>query len=146
MNTPFQRDRFHADGARPSNTGTWIWVFGSNLAGRHGAGAALVALESFGAQRGVGVGPQGRAYAIPTKDERLSVLPITSIRPHIDAFIDHAMANPDQRFFITRVGCGLAGYKDREIAPLFARAPDNCSLPENWRPYFAKPTTESDPK
>lgn len=129
-------DRYHPDGERPASAKDWIWVFGSNLAGRHGAGAALVARESFGAITGQGVGPVGQSYAIPTKDHRLGVLPLNSIKDSIGEFLSYASAHAELQFYVTRVGCGLAGYKDREIAPLFASAPANCSLPLNWKPFI----------
>jgi hypothetical protein len=129
-------ERFHPDGEQPSASAGWIWVFGSNLAGRHGAGAALVATTHFSAQSGVGQGPTGQAYAIPTKDRLLSVLPIEPIKVSIAEFIAYAQDNPALPFFVTRIGCGLAGYKDAVIAPLFAQAPLNCSLPKNWAPFL----------
>lgn len=96
-----------------------IYVFGSNLAGRHGKGAALYARQKHGAIYGQGVGLQGNAYAIPTKDEHLRVLPIERIKPYIDEFLVYAAANPNLQFFVTAVGCGLAGYQPSEIMPLF---------------------------
>lgn len=108
-----------------------IFVFGSNLAGVHGAGAAKEALK-YGALPRQGVGFAGRTYAIPTKDEHLKTLPIPLIRGHVNVFLLIAASRPDLKFFVTRIGCGLAGYKDAEIAPLFAGAPPNCELPEGW--------------
>jgi hypothetical protein len=113
-----------------------IFVFGSNLAGRHGAGAALHAKKHYGAQYGVGVGPTGRAYAIPTKDGRVKTLPIFKIGEFVNDFLEYAGNNPNERFFVTRVGCGLAGYKDYQIAPMFINAPPNCELPNEWAPYL----------
>lgn len=110
-----------------------IFVFGSNLAGRHGKGAALTAKEKHGAIYGQGTGRQGNSYAIPTKDGELNVLPLPAIEFHIQAFIQYAAAHPDLAFGVTPIGCGLAGYTDTFIAPLFAAAPDNCTLPEGWR-------------
>lgn len=109
-----------------------IFVFGSNLAGRHGKGAALTARQEFGARYGVGRGRTGHAYAIPTKDENLRTLPLTSIRKHVAAFIVYATAHPDLQFKVTAIGTGLAGYKHQDIAPMFACAPDNCKLPAEW--------------
>jgi len=138
---------FHADGLLP--TDGQVFVFGSNLAGRHGKGAAAVAKEQFGAKPGVGPGRQGQSYGIPTKDGRplpdnprpsfndpSQTLPLAAIKPFVAEFIDHAKRHPHDRFFVTRVGCGLAGYKDAEIAPLFCKAPTNCSFPEEWRPWL----------
>lgn len=110
-----------------------IFVFGSNLAGRHGKGAALHARQNCGAKYGVGVGRTGNAYAIPTKDERIQTLPLERIAPHVADFLSYARANPALEFEVTRIGCGLAGYTDSQIAPMFAGAPDNCKLPDGWR-------------
>ena len=109
-----------------------IFVFGSNLAGRHGAGAALYARKHFGAAYGTGRGRTGNAYAIPTKDERIKTLPLNRIAQYVSDFIAYAKAHPDLSFQVTRIGCGLAGYLDHQIAPLFAGAPDNCILPDGW--------------
>lgn len=122
---------FHADNTIP--TSDWIWVFGSNLKGRHGKGAAKVARVNFRAEYGVGCGRTGQSYAIPTKGERLDVLPLDGIKASAAQFIEYALANPKLKFFVTRVGCGLAGYQDDEIRPMFVDAPTNCSLPEVWR-------------
>lgn len=110
-----------------------IFVFGSNLAGRHGKGAALNARQHHGAVYGVGVGRTGNAYAIPTKDRALRVLPLAEIAPHVAAFVAYARENPSLWFEVTRIGCGLAGYRDAEISPMFASAPANCLLPDGWR-------------
>lgn len=107
-------------------------MFGSNLAGRHGAGAALAALEKFGAKYGQGEGLQGRSYAVPTKDAKIRTLPLPVIKLHVDKFLDFARSRPDLSFFVTRIGCGLAGYIDIDIAPMFAGSPKNCDLPEGW--------------
>lgn len=113
-----------------------IFVFGSNLAGRHGAGAALYAKKFYGAKRGVGSGPTGSAYAIPTKDERIKPLPLCKIGEFVNAFLRYAEENKNKRFLVTRIGCGLAGYKDHQIAPMFIGAPFNCELPNEWAPYL----------
>ncbi len=109
-----------------------IFVFGSNLAGRHGAGAAKTALQLYGAKYGVGVGLQGNSYAIPTKDKNLRTLPLESIKYHVDTFIGYARCYRDMHFFVTRIGCGLAGYKDEDIAPMFKGVSGNIELPEGW--------------
>jgi hypothetical protein len=111
-----------------------IFVFGSNLAGRHGKGAALFARTNYAAEYGVGVGRTGMAYAIPTKDERIVTLPLERIAPYVRTFLDYAQAHPELEFMVTRIGCGLAGYSDDQIAPMFADAPSNCQLPVGWRP------------
>lgn len=110
-----------------------IFVFGSNLAGRHGRGAALEARLRHGAVYGVGEGLSGRSYAIPTKDERLRTRPLPSIKQSVERFMKFAVEHPEMTFQVTRVGCGLAGYHDTDIAPMFAGAPTNCILPEGWR-------------
>lgn len=94
-----------------------IFVFGSNLAGRHGGGAARAAYRSFGAIMGQGVGLQGQSYAIPTMQGG-----VETIAPYVDEFIDFARQHPQLKFLVTRIGCGIAGFKDEEIAPLFRNA------------------------
>ncbi|MBQ0917021.1 hypothetical protein KBW71_01070 [Hydrogenophaga aromaticivorans] len=123
--------RFHPDNTTPKGDG-WIWVFGSNLAGRHGKGAAKVAKVNFGAAYGVGRGRTGLAYAIPTKDAHLQVLSLSNVELTVAEFLRYASTHPELRFFVTRVGCGLAGFTDDQIGPLFAVAPMNCSLPIEW--------------
>lgn len=110
-----------------------IFVFGSNLAGRHGAGAALYAHKQHGARYGQGQGRQGDSYGIPTKDAYIQTLPLFRIKEYVDVFLDYAKSHPDLTFNVTRIGCGLAGYKDYQIAPLFRTAPSNCLLPKDWR-------------
>jgi hypothetical protein len=114
--------------------GDWeIFVFGSNLAGRHGKGAALEAKQKHGAISGQGVGIQGCSYGIPTKDRNLYTLPVAEIEFFVEEFIRFANEHPEMQFNVTRIGCGLAGYTDAAIAPMFAGAPENCNLPEGWR-------------
>jgi hypothetical protein len=112
---------------------TEIFVFGSNLAGRHGKGAALCAVQEHGAIYGKGSGSQGNSYAIPTKDEDLRTIPLSIIRGYVDTFLAYAEACPQCTFNVTRIGCGLAGYEDADIAPMFHGAPSNCNLPKGWR-------------
>ena len=104
-----------------------VFVFGSNLGGFHGGGAARVALESFGAVWGQGVGLQGQSYAIPTMHGGVDV-----IKPYVDEFINFAREHRDKRFLVTPIGCGIAGFTVEEMAPLFADAidVDNIILPE----------------
>lgn len=109
-----------------------IFVFGSNLAGRHGKGAALTAMREHGAIYGQGVGLQGDAYAIPTKDRSLRPLPLGEIRLHVRDFIDFAIFVPDLQFRVTAIGCGLAGFRPAQIAPMFVGAPSNCDLPNEF--------------
>lgn len=126
---------FHEDGVAPDSS-ECIFVFGSNLAGRHGKGAARVALTQFGARYGLGRGQVNRSYALPTKDEQLRVLPLSAIRREVEEFIAHAVHMDQELFLVTRVGCGLAGYTDAQIAPMFRGAPENCSFSEQWRRYL----------
>lgn len=109
-----------------------IFVFGSNLAGRHGKGAALHARQHFGAVYGQGEGLQGRSYAIPTKDEKLRVLPLDAIEKSIKRFREFAAENPSMEFLVTPVGCGLAGYSQQVIRPMFNDMPPNCVLSSDW--------------
>lgn len=109
-----------------------IFVFGSNLAGRHGKGAALDAKNLWDAVPGVGEGPTGRAYAIPTKDEKLKVRSLFAISASVDKFKEYARKHPELVFFVTKIGTGLAGYKESEIGPMFEGAPTNCELPPGW--------------
>ena len=106
-----------------------IFVFGSNLAGRHGGGAARAANMKFGAEWGVGVGLTGQSYAIPTMQGG-----VETIKPYVDEFIRFAQENPGLKFLVTRIGCGIAGFKDEEIAPLFDKAMQvpNIYLPETF--------------
>ncbi|MDE6812178.1 MAG: hypothetical protein K2J15_07510 [Muribaculaceae bacterium] len=106
-----------------------IFVFGSNLEGNHAGGAARVARERFGAIMGQGVGLQGQSYAIPTMQGGLE-----TIKPYVDEFIDLAREWDQTTFYVTRVGCGIAGFTDEEVAPLFADALElyNVRLPESF--------------
>jgi hypothetical protein len=109
-----------------------IFVFGSNLLGIHGAGAALMAKRYYGAQQGVGEGRTGMAYAIPTKITPHQVRPLIEIAVSIKKFLTYAAAHPELKFFVTRVGCGLAGFRNEQIAPLFFGAPNNCFFDPKW--------------
>lgn len=121
-------------GSEYSNT---IFVFGSNLAGRHGKGAALYAQHSYGAKYGVGRGRTGQAYAIPTKDEFVESLALESIEHYVKEFLEYARSYRDEVFFVTRIGCGLAGYTDAQIAPMFRGAPENCIFDIKWKDYIS---------
>ena len=107
-----------------------IFVFGSNLAVMHGGGASHIAHNLFRAEWGVGVGPTGQCYAIPTMQGG-----VETIRPYVDEFIEYAKQHPELLFRVTRIGCGIAGFTNEEIAPLFkaAVAMENVSLPNGWR-------------
>lgn len=106
-----------------------VFVFGSNLAGMHGGGAARMAHLYFGAVMGNGDGIQGQSYAIPTMQGG-----VDTIRPYVDKFIAYARQHPDRQFLVTRIGCGIAGFSPDEIAPLFSDARDveNISLPQDF--------------
>lgn len=115
-----------------------IFVFGSNLAGRHGKGAALIARMHHGAIYGLGEGLQGQSYGIPTKDENLRVLSLLEIKRHVDKFILFAKRHSSITFNVTAIGTGYAGYKHDDIGPMFYDAPFNCVLPFAWRDYVSK--------
>ncbi len=106
-----------------------IFVFGSNLQGQHAGGAARVAYDKFGAIMGLGVGLQGQSYAIPTMHGG-----VKDIKPYVDQFIQMAQLLPQYKFFVTRIGCGIARFKDTDIAPLFTAAIDveNIVLPKEF--------------
>ncbi len=110
-----------------------IFVFGSNLAGMHGGGAARVARLHFGAINGQGVGLQGQCYAIPTMQGG-----VDTIRPYVDEFIEFARTHRELTFLVTRIGCGIAGFTDQEIAPLFDAALDeeNIILPQTFERFI----------
>jgi hypothetical protein len=106
-----------------------VFVFGSNLAGLHGGGAARAAYNKFGAVWGQGIGMQGQSYAIPTMQGG-----VETIAPYVDEFIEYAGSHPEKRFLVTEIGCGIAGFKPEEIAPLFSGAIgiENISLPRRF--------------
>src|SRR5574344_1568442 len=106
-----------------------VFVFGSNLGGFHGGGAARGAMDKFGAVWGQGVGMQGHSYAIATMQGR-----VDTIKPYVDDFISFARTHTELIFLVTRIGCGIAGFKDKDIAPLFQEAIDidNIILPKQY--------------
>lgn len=111
-----------------------IWVFGSNLRGQHGAGSAKRAREDYGAEWGVSVGPTGNAYAIPTKESPWgATLSLQQIEAHVHNFLRYARTHPELHFKIVAIGCGLAGFKPEQIAPMFKNAPPNCELPLEFK-------------
>lgn len=134
---------YHVDGSVPAKS---ILVFGSNLSGIHGKGAALLAREVYGAELGVAEGMTDCAYAIPTISyltqgaSRQPPLSLKTIDRSIELFKQVAIANNKGnyplRFFVTRIGCGLAGFHDRDIAPLFRNSPTNCSFAHQWAAYL----------
>jgi hypothetical protein len=140
--------RIHNGVARPDYTPNVIsslkadevFVFGSNLHGHHGGGAARVAWKNFGAIRGQGVGLQGQSYAIPTMQGG-----IETIKPYVDQFIDFAKEHAELFFYVTRIGCGIAGFKDSDIAPLFRNAIEiaNICLPKSFVDILKNPNAAS---
>lgn len=117
-------------------TDDMIFVFGSNLSGIHGAGAAYFAMEYKGAIYGQGQGLQGNAYALPTKGRRIEFMPLHRVAGYVDNFIECATGRPDLTFQVTQIGCGLAGFTPAEVAPLFKDAPDNCYFDVAWLPWL----------
>ena len=117
--------RDHIESLEPNE----VFVFGSNLSGMHGGGAACAAFNNFGAVWGQGVGMQGQSYAIPTMQGG-----VDTIAPYVDAFIEYAKGHPEKQFLVTEIGCGIAGFIPYEIAPLFKKAVeiDNISLPKSF--------------
>lgn len=109
-----------------------IFVFGSNLSGYHGAGSAKQAYMYHGAIWNDGEGLQGDSYALPTKGYNITFMPLANVRKYVNRFLVFAKNNPELQFKVTRIGCGLAGFKDEDIAPLFNEAPDNCSFDDEW--------------
>ena len=120
----------------PENT---VFVFGSNMAGTHAGGAARIALENFGAMKGVGRGWAGQSFAIPTMNEHLQQMPLSQIQHYIDDFKIYTKNHPKTKYFITSVGCGVAGYKVEEIAPMFKGISHNVIFPASFRPFVEKP-------
>lgn len=118
------------------NDGKHIFVFGSNLAGRHSRGAALVATQHWGAIYGQGIGLQGQSYAIPTKNRFMRVMSLPEISTHVANFLHGTHSSP-LTFLITPIGTGLAGYQHSDIAPMFKGAPENCVFCEEWREWLA---------
>jgi len=122
-----------------------VFVFGSNIEGIHGAGAARQALM-WGAQLGIGKGLRGNTYAIPTKELRrgkkkyshLGTLSLKAVKKYVDEFINFTKENPSLNFLVTEIGCGLAGYEVKDIAPLFKKAQllDNVYLPQRFVDKF----------
>lgn len=121
---------FHQDGTEPK--GNEVFVFGSNLSGHHGEGAAYLAFVSYGAKMGVGYGPTGHAYAVPTKQRNWKYrLTIEEIKEHTDAFAKYTRRLKTQLFWVTGIGCGYSRYKPEQMAPLFWDC-INCSFPDTW--------------
>lgn len=115
-----------------------VFVFGSNESGFHGGGAAKLAYEKFGAKWGVGYGLCGNSFAIPTKDSNLNTLSLDAISIYIESFLAFAEKNQDLVFLVTKIGCGIAGYSSKDIAPLFKNAKnlENVALPSEFTEYL----------
>lgn len=118
------------------NTVKPVFVFGSNLQGRHGKGAALFAVQNHGAIYGCGRGRQGNSYAIPTKSTPYEVLKLTDIDKYVSEFLGYAREHPELTFEVTPIGTGLAGFKHEEIAPLFKYRTSNCIMPKEWEGLY----------
>lgn len=110
-----------------------IFVFGSNLAGSHGGGAARQAREQFGAEDGVGEGLTGQCYAFPTLDKELKQVPRFLLLLKVYLLYKCCEDNPDKEFLLTKVGTGIAGYKEEDMKGLFTNPPKNLVLPDNWK-------------
>lgn len=110
-----------------------IFVFGSNLMGQHIGGAAATAHEKFGAAMGIGEGITGNCYALPTIGAGWERCTIEQIRASVQGLFRQAINWPDKKFIITPIGCGIAGFRADEIAPLFRNAPINCILPPEFQ-------------
>lgn len=123
---------YPAPGLNPIPTG-FIFVYGSNESGIHGKGAALDAKLYYGAKQWQGVGRAGRSYGIPTKDGRLNVLPLERIAMYVMDFVAETQCSSDL-WYVTPIGCGLAGYRPKDIAPMF-RGARNCWFSTDWLPY-----------
>lgn len=113
-----------------------IFVFGSNEAGIHGAGAAKTAYSVHGARWGKCYGHYGDSFAIPTKDEYIKTMPLERIQRYVQGFLAYAEGHRKLTFQVTRIGCGLAGLKDADIAPMFNFASKNCSFDTQWGAYM----------
>lgn len=114
-----------------------VFTFGSNEAGIHGKGAAKTAMQKYGAQYGKSYGHYGQSFAIPTKDEFITGgLTLGQIECYIAGFKAYAYSKRKLQFIVTRIGCGLAGFTDDQIAPLFKGSPKNCIFDAQWHPYL----------
>ena len=114
-----------------------IFVFGSNESGIHGAGAAKTAYEKHGARMRFSYGHWGDSFAIPTKDKDIrKTLPLEHIEQYVQGFIAYAKSHPERTFQVTRIGCGLAGLHDRDVAPMFRDASKNCQFDMMWSHFL----------
>jgi hypothetical protein len=112
-----------------------VFVFGSNLAGNHSGGTAKLALDKFGAEEGNGEGLQGQSYAFPTLTKKMEKRTEKNLKKSVDKLIGCANDNTTKIFLVTKIGCGIAGYKEEEMKMLFDRndVSANIVLPEGWR-------------
>lgn len=131
--------KYHKDKTLPEDDEE-IFVFGSNLSGIHGGGAAKVARFRFGAKLGQGMGRMGNSYGIPTKGfiegDFIPTLTLKQIRRYVKEFREHTKRNKHETYFVTRIACGIAGYKDSQIAPMFRGATKRCNFPKEWKEYL----------
>lgn len=109
-----------------------VFVFGSNLAGKHGGGAARQALESFGAKLGNGRGMQGQSWALPTLGFNFEKLSLDEIEENLNDLKEYAQHNPNTEFLLTKIGCGIANFEVSEIAQLCSNMPSNVILPKEF--------------
>jgi len=116
-----------------------VYVFGSNLEGRHGKGSALIALKHHGAIYGQGEGRQGNSYGIATKKTPYITRSLDEINGSVQTFIQYAIDHPEDMFDLVRIGCMNAGYKDEQIAPMFSNVPSNVIIPDEWRGILSIP-------
>lgn len=130
--------QYHDESIIKSLTEDTVFVFGSNLAGTHAGGAAKTALLHFGAIKGVGRGWSGQSYAIPTMNEHLQQMPLSQIQHYIEDFKIYTKNHPKIKYFITSLGCGVAGYKVEEIAPMFKGISKNVIFPASFRPFVER--------
>lgn len=139
----WQVDRYHGGNLIPESG--WIWVFGSNLAGRHNAGCEKIARVNFRAEYGVGAGPTGTAYAIAIKDKHLKPVASEFVRCCVTDFLNYAREFPKLRFFVSKFS--LPDTEDSVIAQWFLNAPQNCSLPQEWKisSNFSSASTANQP-
>ena len=113
-----------------------VFVFGSNEAGIHGAGAAKYAYREKGARYGKSYGHFGDSFAIPTKDEKIGPMPFHRIRGYVKGFLAYAEGHHRLTFKVTAIGTGLAGYEHKDVAALFVGAPKNCKFDERWKEFL----------
>ncbi len=113
-----------------------VFCFGSNEAGIHGAGAALTAYKKHGAIYGKSYGHYGDSFAIPTKNGDIETLDLKTISLYVQGFLAYAKGHPKLKFKVTRIGCGLAGLKDEDIAPMFRMGTKNLHFDDAWKPWL----------